>query len=38
MYGFRVNNEVNVDEAIIEVKKYFVTGVFLNPSDTLLFE
>ena len=35
MNGFNVNNEVTVDDAIIEVKKYFVTGVFLKPTHKL---
>jgi hypothetical protein len=33
VYGFKVRRDVSVDEAIIEVKKYFVTGAFLNPRD-----
>jgi hypothetical protein len=31
VYGFRERREVNVDEAIRDVTKYFVTGAFLNP-------
>lgn len=36
MYGFKVNNEVTVEDAIIDVKKYFVTGVFLKPIHAVL--
>jgi hypothetical protein len=38
VYGFRVSNEVNVEEAMIEVKTYLVTGVFLNPGYCQLFK
>jgi hypothetical protein len=31
VYGFKVRSDVSVDDAIMEVSKYLVTGVFLNP-------
>jgi len=31
VYGFSDSNDVNVDEAMRDVRKYFVTGVFLKP-------
>lgn len=36
MYGLRVSKDVNVDVAMIPVKRYFVTGVFLKPGRVSL--
>lgn len=33
VYGFNVNRDVSVEDAMIEVSKYFVTGVFLKPTE-----
>lgn len=37
VYGFNVSSDVTVEDAIIEVKRYFVIGVFLNPRQSVVY-